>query len=121
MTKSELSVRQLCLPNILSNVTKGVALTSFQKPQLQSLKIVFKFSQPCLPFEYTVFFIPFFFLHVLSSYFYVPLSWWKRHKSVTHPPVVRVPLFAEQTHGNGAKNVPSFFNFQPMSMHPCHP
>ena len=46
MTKSQLCVKQICLPSILSNITnnkngfwKTVRRTNFQKPQLHSISI----------------------------------------------------------------------------------
>ena len=49
---------------------KGVALTSFQKPLLQSLTIIFKFAHPYFLLCWLCFFIPS--LHVLNSYFLCP-------------------------------------------------
>ena len=63
-------VKQNCLPTIMSTLLwKTVSLTSFQKPQLQSVSILFKFVHECLPFG--VLFKPSF--NVLSGYFYVSL------------------------------------------------
>ena len=55
MTKSQLRVKQTCLSSIISNVTNNknelwrtVELTTFQKPQLQCVSILFTFDHPCL-------------------------------------------------------------------------
>ena len=55
MTKSQLPIKQICLPSIISHVTnnrnelwKTVSVKSFQKPQLQSFSISIKFVHPCL-------------------------------------------------------------------------
>ena len=54
MTKSQLCVKQICLLSVIWNLTnnknelwKTVKLTSFQKPQSQSVSIFFKFVHPC--------------------------------------------------------------------------
>ena len=61
MTKSELLVKQICLPNIISNVTsnknelgKTVRLTSFQKAQLQSVLILLQVCLSAPPFVFAV-------------------------------------------------------------------
>ena len=57
MTKSQLYVKQKCLPSIISNVTnnknelgKAARLASFQNAQLQSTLIVLEFDHPYLLF-----------------------------------------------------------------------
>ena len=62
-------VKQNCLPTIMSNVS--VSLTSFQKPQLQSVSILFNFVQAYL-LLYFVLFNPSF--NVLSGYFCFTIS-----------------------------------------------
>ena len=78
MTKSELLVKQICLPNIISNVTsnknelgKTVRLTSFQKAQLQSVLILL---QVCLSAPPSVFAVIIPSFNVFIGYFYVSLN-----------------------------------------------
>ena len=78
MTKSQLYVKQKCLPSIISNVTnnknelgKAARLASFQNAQLQSTLIVLEFVHPYLLF-YLLCCLNLLF-YVLSGYFYVPL------------------------------------------------
>ena len=65
MTKSQLYVKQKCLPSIISNVTnnknelgKAARLASFQNAQLQSTLIVLEFVHPYLLFYFVVLFKP---------------------------------------------------------------
>ena len=78
MTKSQLYVKQKCLPSIISNVTnnknelgKAARLASFQNAQLQSTLIVLEFVHPYLLFYLSCCLNLLF--YVLSGYFYVPL------------------------------------------------
>ena len=74
MTKSQLCVKQICLLSIIWNVTnnkselwKTVKLTSFQKPQSQSVSIFFKFVHQC-PLLYLLCYLYILQFHVLSGY-----------------------------------------------------
>ena len=75
MTKSQLCVKQICLLSVIWNVTnnknglwKTVKLTSFQKPQSQSVSIFFKFVHPC-PFLYLLCY-----LHILCIFWAVTVD-----------------------------------------------
>ena len=70
MTKSQLCVKQICLPSSTSNVTndktellKHVGLTSFQKPKLHSVSISLKHVHPC------------FLLYLLRYSYFLLTSW----------------------------------------------
>jgi len=92
MTKSQFLVQQICLPNTFSKHYKQQKLTwrkllayfFFQKSQLQSASIFFRFVHPCLLLFCIRCVVPS--LHVLSCYVYVPLS------LVSVPPAILNPL-----------------------------
>ena len=77
ITKPQLRVKQICLQDIILNFSnnkneswKTVRLTRFQKPQLQSISIFFKFVHPCL-------FLYFWILVRFSVFFMFQSIWWQ--------------------------------------------
>ena len=80
MTKSQLWVSNKCLASTKSNVTKNdnelwktVRLRGFQKPQLQSISIFFKFVH-VLPDVFTLLFIASFDVFSAGFFFFVTLN-----------------------------------------------